>query len=574
MKSRHSQRGAIGIAMVAMLLVFVLFAALATDAARLFYQKQALQSQADLSALEIGQSWVDDDNKTDWEAELLERHAKEQDLDKITIQFCQAELNNRVWSVDSDSCKNVRQSATNALRVIAERKVPTSLVAPGWLVGDTDLQAMATTTLANSSNIVKFGIGSKLISVNEATQKDTLLSALLGRDVKLGVAGYNGLANGTVRLGDLVNIPELNVGSTEDLLSLPLDVATLLQAYVGALKREPNSGVDLDLGLIEEQLLGADLDLDEIKLGDLLNLDTLSPDEAAKLDLNALDLITGTLLIANKDHAIDLPDLDIDLLGLAGIKAGLTVGEPPQFAFAMLPLEDGETPSVKTAQLGLTVDADLLPDNPYLKSNAVKDLLSNLLDINILGLVALKLDTDTLLDGLHIGLTATASQAQMTLTDADETDLDFDIKTSPVILDLDPIHLATKLTTRLLLIPITLDVDINIKADPITLGESSYSLDPISIAELPFGDSVGAGLNIKLNLDPKITVKGNLAGLPVDLSDILGVLNPLIKTLFEDILNPLLDDLVQPLLQDVVGIQIGTVDYWVEMPHTDPVLIE
>lgn len=152
------------------------------------------------------------------------------------------------------------------------------------------------------------------------------LNALLG--VNLDLLSYRGLANADLRLAQLVAEPR--IGSESRLLSSPIAYRDLVQASIDALNREdPNANATAVRAL--RVLLQATTTAPALTLGSLLGV---SPTDGAALevDLDVLDLVVGSVLVADGRRALSVPNLQAGVPGVGnitqssiGIQQGLTL---------------------------------------------------------------------------------------------------------------------------------------------------------------------------------------------------------------------------------------------------------
>lgn len=181
--------------------------------------------------------------------------------------------------------------------------------------------------VARSSESACFRIGSFIASLNSAQSAllNPLLNGLLGSNLNLGAAGYNGLASANVSLLDLVNVGGLGVGTVDELLALDdVAVADLFIAAANVLDDQGNlAAADVLRAIVVSGSTPS------IAIGDLVNAAPGS-DAALGATINVLDLITGAAFVANDDHAVSIPNLGVSVPGLAVTSTTLHVIESPR----------------------------------------------------------------------------------------------------------------------------------------------------------------------------------------------------------------------------------------------------
>ena len=198
-----------------------------------------------------------------------------------------------------------------------------------------------------------FSISSQVLNLN--TQQSALLNGilggLLGTSLNLSVAGYNALLGTTVSLGQLAQT--LNVGTVNHLLSTNLNLPGLYQGALTVLGNQANGGLlnsQNATGALQ-QIIGSTTNSTNIQLGKILNLGLADKNAAANAQVNLLGLITASAQLANQQHFVDVPGVNV--LGLASLK--LFIISPPKLAYG----EPGQNPDgtwktqAQTAQVAL-----------------------------------------------------------------------------------------------------------------------------------------------------------------------------------------------------------------------------
>ncbi|WP_181642098.1 hypothetical protein [Nocardioides massiliensis] len=180
-----------------------------------------------------------------------------------------------------------------------------------------------------------FRVGSLAASVDSAQSAllNPILGALLGSTVDLDLVHYQGLANASVTLTELVEIGGLSAGSPERLLhSGSVEIADLIDATITVLDAR---------GLVDAQALkrlgeiNVAASTPPIRLGDLIKA-APGDDAALDADVNVLDLISGAAFLSSRGRsAIGLNDFSLalpDSLTGATVSADLDVIQAPQMA--------------------------------------------------------------------------------------------------------------------------------------------------------------------------------------------------------------------------------------------------
>lgn len=349
-----------------LLLVALLTLVLAIDTGRLFVEQRNLQRIADAAALETAQhhaGYQHDEGPATASAQRAAarngyRGNLENEPGSVQLGYLEVEDGLRVFHGGDD------EPVPEAVRVVARHGVPTSLIL-GGLFGQTTM--LAAEAVAARSPVVGISAGTRLagLDTNDAALLDALLGGVLGSDVELGVAGYQGLADASLSLLELAEGLALvdattGVVTPDVLMDAELSLADLLEVVIAD-------------GAVRDALLGPDTGGAPLVLGDILRI-AAGGSGSAVLDahVNALDLIVAAAMAATGDHALVLDVADTEWLdqlldslpgvsGSSGLGVTLHVIEAPQIAVGP-PGRDAEGDwhtRVETAQVRLQTDLDL-----------------------------------------------------------------------------------------------------------------------------------------------------------------------------------------------------------------------
>jgi uncharacterized membrane protein len=368
-KSPARQRGAIGILGATVLLLSVLFTALAVDTGRLMLEQRRLQKIADMAALD-GARALACGGGTGSVKPAVDRSAEFNNHtgDILDVEFgdVQPQDGIRVFGVPKEP------GFPNAIRVTAgDTRVPASLVAGGWLGNTVNLQAAAVAGAPTMEQVVgTLSVGSYLarLDTSEAIY-GPLLQGLLGTDVELDLVSYKGLADAKVTLLDLIEA-HAKVGTVNELLDLDISMQEFMLLTAKALSNAPNAPtaavelldtisaqVDASLHLRLRDLLYLDQELLELDTP----VDQLDQQAALRAKLNVLDLISLAAEVANKNHAVEVA-LPVNIPGIATANLTTYIIEPPQIAIGPAGHgADGEwVTRAHTAQVNAQLNLSLL----------------------------------------------------------------------------------------------------------------------------------------------------------------------------------------------------------------------
>ncbi|RCS68359.1 pilus assembly protein TadG-related protein [Vibrio casei] len=503
----RKQRGALGLMMAMIMLVLVLFAALAIDMARLTYQQQALQSVADIAALEVSRSnpyYIDPDNSSGIESDLETKYQSEGKVDTLMVEFGSAAIVDNYWTFsDTPPSTPSFDEDYSASQVVVTKTVPKSMIAGGLFNGET--VELTATAAIQKSGVVRFGIGTELLSIDadQSALLNSLFSGVLGTSVNLSAVSYQGLANTQIMLGSLVN--EATLGSIDGVLNSNLELANLSEFLK----------LDGGVGALLSQVSTLD-----VKVGDILGITPGKESAALATTLSALDIIrAATIYAGNGESGISIPTVDADILGLTSSTASLDIISAPKFKVALLPIKAGDEPSVETEQVNL-------------------ELFNK---VNVLGLA-----------GVNINIRAKGAEAKAKIIDSnmDENGRYIDIEITRNLASIDIDEISVKLLVTLLKARPTVELTNNNIIDEVRVYLSEIPEDGMYTKVL-------SNNNLGINVEANVSIVGLSLGLGLlDANSILGSL-----------ISELLSKLLLPTLS-TVGVSLNNATLWVDAAGT------
>lgn len=522
------QRGAIGLFGIVTLLLALMFAALAIDAGRLWMDNRQLQTVADMAALEAAGTIGALGCKADSLAVLAAAQTAAQ-RNGYSDSLTSAPNRLEIGQVQTDKGERLFIAGTGeeAVHVVATRSVPASLLLGGLLGNQIVLTAEAT---ARADPIqASFGTGSALLRVSVSEQDknlfNLLLGSLLGGSLSLDAVSYQALAGANVTLLELLQA-STSVGSVEELLNANLTVRDVIEVTRGAVSLH-DSGQSTAAEALSA-ILDANISALDVRLGDVLKVATPVTDAASNLNINVLDLITASLMLANQNHAISLP-LGISIPGVSSLSTEINIIEPPQIAVGPAGHDTAGNwcTEAKTAQINVGVTSS----------------------INVIGLatVKLKLAMDVAQGSAHLKtLVSEASTAQAV------------IGASPGIASIKLTNTAgtgpAVVTLLLGLIPLA-EIGINLEAQA-NPSDLSYNLVRPVDSMLPATETIASPLGGSLTnaLTAPGVVQVRMLGL-----DTGGIMNALLGNILGPLLGQIGGQLLDPLLK-LLGMQFGRLD--------------
>ncbi|MCB1511679.1 MAG: hypothetical protein KDJ36_12325 [Hyphomicrobiaceae bacterium] len=231
----------------------------------------------------------------------------------------------------------------------------------GRLFGTDDLEVHVS-AIGTSSSQAAFSAGSRLAAVRDGLP-NALIGALTGSSVNMTVMDYEALLAADIRLATFLDALAtrlgISAGTYDDVLKSSATVEDVLEAAVTVTQGNGNASAASALRLIAQSSKGHKLSVplsQLINLGPYANAAIGHAPKGMTADLNAMDLVSSALAIANGDKQLSL-DLKADIPGLIRATLVLGIGERPvQSGWVSV---GGENSQVETAQLRLRLVVEL-----------------------------------------------------------------------------------------------------------------------------------------------------------------------------------------------------------------------
>ncbi len=246
------------------------------------------------------------------------------------------------------------------------------------------------------------------VNTEQSALLNTIVGGLLGGAINLPVAAWDGLLNTNINLLRYLDALAVELGISagryDQVLGADVTLGQLLGVAADVLTQGGGTGqVGAAVGGLDTlSVLNLPAFTPLLRLGDLLDVQTGTPAAALDLGLNLLDLVQGSVQLANSECAV-CASLPINLPGVAGVNVRVGVTEPPKLssignpALAELDPLGEDRIYVRTAQVRALISIDLPLVGSVLSgveallnssvvsgiTNAVNDLLS----LNLLGLL-------------------------------------------------------------------------------------------------------------------------------------------------------------------------------------------
>ncbi len=168
---------------------------------------------------------------------------------------------------------------------------------------------------------------------SKAAITSLLFGGLLGGNVSISAAGWNGLVNTDISLLGYLNRLKIDLGLTavgyDQVLGNTINVSQLIQTAINVL--DPNGTLGASATIVSLQALKVAAGTTSVVLGNMLHVESGTDISTLAVNLKAFDLIEGFVQLANKKNAA-VATLPINIAGLAQITARVQVMEPPQLS--------------------------------------------------------------------------------------------------------------------------------------------------------------------------------------------------------------------------------------------------
>jgi uncharacterized membrane protein len=315
---RREERGSVAIVTAASCLVLVMIAAFAVDLGMQRVARRDMQSLADVVALDLVRE-LDGAHTVAQLTPLMPDLARQsRERNESTIGET-PDLAVELGKLDTGGNFVVLSGTAipTAVRVTAATSVGFAFV-PGS--GGAVRSAVAGLEAGACFNI---GSYAARLDTSSSPILGTLLGAL-GSNVALSALDYNGLATTDISLVDLLSV-ELAAGTVNELIqgNQLIGLGDFYLAAANALERQGGSAAQV--ALLEQ--LAASVNHRQLNAGDLLALGT-GADSGLDAALNLYDLVTAGAAAATGQHAIEIPQLGVNLGPIANVQSSLSIIEP------------------------------------------------------------------------------------------------------------------------------------------------------------------------------------------------------------------------------------------------------
>ncbi len=619
--SAHRQRGAVAVFVALSITALLIGTMLAIELGRVYSTQRQLQKAATMAALDgarvVGGCTSGNPTQTMLNTRVSSSLAANGygATSGITAVAEAGRIQTSTGGIQQRSLAVSGFSTANAARVTLQVPFPTQFIPLFTPGGSMRASATATQDVLGS---VRVGSGVAKFSGGLVNQ---LMSGLLGGNVTLTAADYNGLVNTNITAGQLATAIGLSVTDLAD----PLKIATKTPILSSALNNLAGALSGSVSNQVKDALLnlaGQSTNSAPIQLGSIL-----SPLGAVAADvpvLNLGDLVQALAIASRAGSTIQIP-VNLDVAGIAAVKVFADVIQPPKPS----PLGRPGVTQASTEQITLKIRIEIGPLLTTLTNsiNLVAGTLNAALKTltNLLGLLGLGIGLPTIdslnLPNIGVDVAIAPAIAYLDRIDCPRADVasgnpvaGLSVKTglanvqvgtytgaataaNPRVLGSAPLNLLTihvpKCTGLVLLgacvgsstvidvpVGLTLAGNINVSSTVKTLkdvkeftvlspqkgttpplyranGAMGTPTVPAASGTNPNPQTAGSSTSVSLSL---VKPAPNTQGL--DLSNLLTVVTNIVQPLL-NLVNGLASSLINPLLS-ALGLQLGTATVWME----------
>jgi len=349
---RAPERGAVAIFAAFAMAVMLVAAALAVDLGMQRVARSDAQSLADVVALDLAQELNEGQTLAQLTAggkdQTLANQSRDRNDSVIGTHDGHVPTLEVVWGEMVDgSFHAYRRPADDALIPTAVRVV--AHTETGFPIMTTRTGKAQRRAVASADKGACFRIGSFIARVRSGDSPllATLLGGLLNSNLDATVGGYTGLADANISLLELVETGQLGVGTVSELLKADnVGVADLIGASLTVLSSPQHGASAATISALQAIQAAVLLSGPTIKIADLISAAPSDPAALAS-SVNVLDLVTGSILIANEEHLVDIPGLKVGPIAGVTATTSLKVIEGPQKVCSGDPNDVAHTAQVK-----------------------------------------------------------------------------------------------------------------------------------------------------------------------------------------------------------------------------------
>jgi uncharacterized membrane protein len=279
--------------------------------------RRTMQARADVIALDLSRL-LDGRTASDIRSAPATETAVSQSAERNSIARSKITVDWGTLGTDNSFLSGTGVTAT-AVKVTAAETTP-RFFATGH--GSTSRSAVAT---ASGSAAALLGTKLATVSSQQSALLNGLLSKTVGGPVNLSAATYQGLLGSGVTIGDLAT--QLGFASPSELAGATVNAKQFYLASAAVLQNHGYTAAANVFNLVAAQT-SSSLTL---PVGKLMTIGAGgSNDAAVNAGFDALNLLQGSAYAINGDSAISIPNMSLNVAGLANTDVTLNVIQRPQ----------------------------------------------------------------------------------------------------------------------------------------------------------------------------------------------------------------------------------------------------
>lgn len=336
-RGQRFQRGATVVMMALVMGTVALTALVSVDVGYLFFQQRKLQNIADMAALAAVQSIP---GRVDVAAASATANGFTTDGAADSVTATAGYWDPALVAAAPHFTETIPAgAAANAVRVEVEKQNSTFFAGMVAALSGNSRPVLQAAAIARIDTMVGLSLGTGVARLSDVGPLNSALTALLGVNVALDLASYQGLANANIRLGDLM--AELGVSSVDQLIGLSAQLPRVVEAGLNVATRQGVLSGAIAVPAVATALVAGVRNLAvrvAANAGDqaasILSIAALlgNREAAADAQINVLDLITTGAQVANAAAGINISGLNINLGPLAGVTVQTRIINPPVIA--------------------------------------------------------------------------------------------------------------------------------------------------------------------------------------------------------------------------------------------------
>jgi tight adherence protein G len=316
------QRGAITVLAGLSMVVVIASAALSVDVGKAAWQKRSLQRLVDVVSLDTVRAVGDREDA------LVDAYTK-------AVQFAQEAATRNDFAFADTSQGNAIQVelgsavySTKAFTVITDPALygtANAVRVTAWHRNDHNFMPGSETLVTQAVAMIEpeatFSLGSRLAQIDTTSSPilNTVLKQMLGTGVNLDVLSYQGLAAASVTFGAVWT--QLGLGTTDQILNSSVNVRNFLTASAAALNNQGDPASVTAASILGTLTTQVSSSL-SFKFGDMLQLASGDPGDAANAKMNILEMVGMAAQLANGDNLMNLT-VPITIPGVTTMKLAL-----------------------------------------------------------------------------------------------------------------------------------------------------------------------------------------------------------------------------------------------------------